>query len=426
MEFTDGYVRSLKPQAQRYSEWDTAGDPRGLGVRVTPNGVKSYVLQAMTRPGGRQVLVTLGRVGSMRLPAARKAAWAALEQLQAGKDPNREKQTAGASTFGALAEMYIADELAGKRQGRTVETYLRRDWLGETPFRARVTTHGKTEWITEWKPGRDRQFSDLPAASITREDILDRLNVIRRERGKYAARHALAAIRQVLNWAAATYRAGVRVSPAAGLRDRVVGLTGAALMRHRVLTADEIRAIWAACPRMGSFGVLVRVLLLTCARRDDWAAASWKELSGLEGPDAMLTVPPARYKTAQTHEVMLTPAVVSALAELPRFQGCDWLFSNDGKRPLQSFSASKRRLDEASGVTGWRLHDLRRTGRTLMANIGVDDAAAERVLGHSLGSLNATYNMSKHRAQKRAALAALEAEILRIVAPTAVAMRVAA
>jgi integrase len=416
MEFTESYIRQLKPAAQRYSEWCSANDPRGLGIRVTPTGVKSYVLQTLDRPGGKQVLVTLGHAGTLRLPAARKAAWAALERVQAGQNPNQEKRQASSSTFGALVETYIEDELASKRQGRTVETYLRRDWLGELPYRARVTQGGKTEWVTEWKPGRDRLFSDRLAAAITREDILDRLNVIRSERGKYAARHALAAIRQCLNFAAEHHRAGVRLSPAAGLRDKTVGLTGATLMRQRILTEDEMRAIWAACPSVGIFGVLVRVLLLTAQRRDDWASASWKEITGLQGAEPMLTVPSARYKTGAVHEVPLTPMVVRLLGELPRVQGCSWIFTNDGQRPSQSFTLPKRRLDKESGVTGWTLHDLRRTGRTLMANLEVDDATAERVLGHAFGgSLMATYNVAKHRKPKRAALMALEQEILRIV-----------
>jgi integrase len=304
--------------------------------------------------------------------------------------------------------------LASKRQGRTVETYLRTDWLGQVPYRARVTENGKTEWRTEWKPGRDHRFSDRPASSITREDILDRLNIIRKERGKYAARHALAAIRQVMNWAAEHHRAGVRLSPAVGLRDKTVGLGSAALMRQRVLTEDEIRAVWAACPQVGIFGVLVRVLLLTAQRRDDWASASWKEITREDEP--LLTVPSARYKTGAVHEVPLTPTLVALLGELPRVQGCPYVFTNDGRRPLQSFSLPKQKLDAASGVSGWTLHDLRRTGRTLMANLEIDDGVAERVLGHAFGgSLMQTYNVSRHRGAKRRALMALEQEILGIV-----------
>jgi integrase len=74
-----------------------------------------------------------------------------------------------------------------------------------------------------------------------------------------------------------------------------------------------------------------------------------------------------------------------------------------------------KQLDKASEGTGWILHDLRRTGRTLMVDLKVLDETAERVLGHSQGNLVATYNVSRHRKQKTAALMMLQNEILRIV-----------
>ena len=111
----------------------------------------------------------------------------------------------------------------------------------------------------------------------------------------------------------------------------------------------------------------------------------------------------------------LSHLVVDLLRSLPRFAGSDWIFTINGTNPLSSFTRPKRKLDEASGVTGWTLHDLRRTGHTLIANLEVADETAERVLGHSLGGLMATYNVSRHRKQKMAALVALEAEVLRIV-----------
>ena len=122
-----------------------------------------------------------------------------------------------------------------------------------------------------------------------------------------------------------------------------------------------------------------------------------------------------RYKVGQTHEVPLTPLAVTLLRSLPRFAGSDWIFTINGTHPISSFTRPKSKLDKASGVTGWTLHDLRRTGRTLMANLEVADETAERVLGHSLGGLMATYNVSRHRKQKMAALVALEAEFVRIV-----------
>ena len=319
------------------------------------------------------------------------------------------------SSFGALAEMYMAEELPQKRQGHQVARYIRADWLGQEADQSKLWQGLRSVWKTEWKDGKDAIFRDRPAALVTREDILARLNTIRRSRGPYAARHALDAVRRVFSFAANHGHAGIKVSPAASLRDKSVGLTGAMMRRQRILTEDEIKSVWHAASDAGMFGVLVKLLLATAQRRDDWAEAKWSELTGLDGDYPLLTVPAARYKVGRVHEVPLPPLAVGLLQSLPRFAGSDWIFTINGTNPLSSFTRPKRKLDEASGVTGWTLHDLRRTGRTIMANLELADETAERVLGHSLGGLMATYNVSRHRKQKMAALVALEAEIERIV-----------
>jgi integrase len=222
-------------------------------------------------------------------------------------------------------------------------------------------------------------------------------------------------VRRVFGFAANHGHAGIKVSPAASLRDKSVGLTGAMMRRQRILTEDEIKSVWHAASDAGMFGALVKLLLASAQRRDDWAEAKWSEVSGLDGDYPLLTVPAARYKVGQTHEVPLTPLAVTLLNSLPRFAGSDWIFTINGTHPISSFTRPKSKLDKAAGVEGWTLHDLRRTARTLMANLEVADETAERVLGHSLGGLMATYNVSRHRKQKMSALVALEADLLRIV-----------
>jgi hypothetical protein len=121
LELTDTFIRSLKPNpAKKYTVWDTTGDPTGLGVRVGPSGTKTFVVRARPRPTDRQIMVTLGRAGTLKLAAARKTAWDALQQMQRGLNPNKEKRKLVVESFGALAEMYMAEELPQKRQGKQV------------------------------------------------------------------------------------------------------------------------------------------------------------------------------------------------------------------------------------------------------------------------------------------------------------------
>jgi integrase len=301
-------------------------------------GVKTFVVRARPRPTDRQIMVTLGRAGTIKPAAARKAAWDALQQMQRGLNPNHEKRKVVIDTFKALAEMYIADELPQKRQGHEVARYIRNDWLGQESHQTKIWEGLRSTWKTEWQDGKDPIFRNRPAALITREDILARLNTIRRTRGPYAARHALSAVRRVFNFAADHGHAGIKVSPAANLHDKSVGIKGAMMRRQRILTEDEIRAVWHAASDAGMFGILVKILLLTAQRRNDWAEAKWSELSGLDGDYPLLTVPAARYKVGQTHEVPLTPLAVDLLRSLPRFSGSDWIFTINGTHPISSFT----------------------------------------------------------------------------------------
>ena len=84
----------------------------------------------------------------------------------------------------------------------------------------------------------------------------------------------------------------------------------------------------------------------------------------------MLVVPGERYKNQEPHEVPITPKVCELLDQLPRFEGCEWLFSTTGKRPVCDFTRRKHQLDKLSGVSGYVLHDLRRSCRTNLGTLG--------------------------------------------------------
>jgi integrase len=83
--------------------------------------------------------------------------------------------------------------------------------------------------------------------------------------------------------------------------------------------------------------------------------------------------------------VPLSKAAQEILAALPIIGDGKLVFTHDGYRYIGGFSQFKEKLDKASGVTGWRLHDLRRTARSLMSRAGVDADIAERCLGHVMG-----------------------------------------
>jgi integrase len=158
--------------------------------------------------------------------------------------------------------------------------------------------------------------------------------------------------------------------------------------RDRTLTDEEIRDLWAALDRARKVvpdccARLVRALLLTAARRGEFAAATWPEVSYLVREDYrgdVLTIPASRMKGKQDHAVPLTPAVLALMGGRPRDEDAKthpFMFSTtDGKRPFSGFAKAKAALDKhvnklreedgREAMPPWVLHDLRRTAKTLM------------------------------------------------------------
>ena len=90
--------------------------------------------------------------------------------------------------------------------------------------------------------------------------------------------------------------------------------------------------------------------------------------------------PGARVKTGVDILIPLSGAAQDLLASIPHIS--PHIFTTRGTGGFGNFSQLKRELDELSGVKGWRLHDLRRTSRTLLSRAGVAPDVSERCLGH--------------------------------------------
>src|SRR5262249_27665291 len=135
-------------------------------------------------------------------------------------------------------------------------------------------------------------------------------------------------------------------------------------------------------------------------------------------------LPAARSKTKTDVERPLSSAAQLMINSLPNLG--DAIFSYDGVRPIGGYSRLKRELDQASGVTCWRLHDLRRTARSLMSRAAVSPDTAERCLGHAIGGVGGIYDRHRYIEEMRYAFEDLAALIARIVdpQPNVVAMRV--
>jgi integrase len=235
-----------------------------------------------------------------------------------------------------------------------------------------------------------------PIGEVRRSEIVAMLDGIEDRNGTRTADTALAHLSKLFNWHAA--RADDFRSPIV----RGMGRYDAA-PRDRVLTDEELRALWSATAE-GPFNRLVRFLLLTAVRREEAAQATTAEIA-----DGVWTIPAERYKTGIDHVVPLSSAAMQCLP-----QASGYLFAYSGP-PMTNFSRRKGQLDAASGVTDWVPHDLRRTARSLMSRAGVSADIAERCLGHVIGGVRGTYDRHSYLEEKRSAFEALATLLRQIV-----------
>jgi integrase len=385
--------------------WDQ--DVRGFGLKVTPAGSKSYVLQY--RMGGREAATkrfTIGKHGSPWTPdGARREAERLLTLVRQGIDPadveRERRRNAVTLSFSDYAD-------------RFVELYLKEHW-------ADSWTEGRRIIDKNIKP----VFGSRPLSSITRADVSLLLD-------RYVDRPAMkknthSVLRKLFKWAA--NRGDIATSPIAEMQG-----PKAVPSRKRVLTHEEIVCAWLAAGEMGyPWRPVIRLLIATLQRRDEVAGLVWGEL---DVPAAMWELPPERAKNDEGHRVALADLAIEEIDALPR-NTKGFLFTTTGRTAVSGFSDAKERLDERMltimrarverrggdaddvGFVPWRFHDLRRTGTTNLQALGVPVEVTEAVINHISGTtagVAGVYNRFKYDPQKKLALAAWDTKLQELLA----------
>jgi integrase len=378
---TDLAIRNLKPSTARRE----IPDRGGLYVVVQPSGRRGFCVRY--RFAGVPKKLTLPN--GVTLAQARKLAADAVYDVAKGIDPGEAKKTAQAKAAAAAKDtLHAICEEYQKRDGKTLRTADVRAGLLK---RLVYPTLGS------------RQID-----GIKRSEVIRLLDKVEDESGPRQADIVLALLRRIMNWHA---------SRSDEFRSPIVRGMGRCKPkereRSRILNDDELRAVWRTAESSGEFGALIKFLLLTGARRNEAARMRREELDGAEW-----SLPASRSKTKVVVARPLSGAAQAILAKRPLFGG-EFLFSNDGKRPAGSFSYLKKEFDAACGVTGWQLHDLRRTARSLLSRAGVASDHAERCLGHAIGGVRSVYDKHKYIEEMRHAYEALAALIERIINPPA-------
>jgi integrase len=390
VKLTPSYVTKAPVPAKgdRVIYWDQ--DRPSFGLMVTSAGHRSYVVQYRTGRHSKRMHLKDG----LTLREARKEAKALLGAVAKGGDPlgeRRKIEASASNTLESIAEEYFEREGSRLRTAEDRRTVLKRLVLPKLGA---------------------RQIGD-----ITRTDIVRLLDKVEDENGPVMADHVLAYLRRLMSWHAG--RSDDFRSPIVRGMART---KPSQRRRQRILSDDELRAIWnAARTSPNVFGHLVRFLLLTATRRNEAAHMRRAEVCGEQW-----TIPQERYKTGLELVIPLSPTAVAALGAIPKIGRGEMVFTTDGKRTIGGFSKFKRDFDRKmlaelrnqdpeAELPRWTLHDLRRTARSLMSRAGVPSDHAERALGHVLSGVRGTYDRHAYYDEKKRAFDALALLIERIV-----------
>jgi integrase len=361
------------------------GQP-GLFLRVSASGGKSYLAQYSFAGAKRRI-----PLGALTLALARSAAAKVLGDVAQGRDPAGDRKAAKVEAKRAAAHVEL-----------TLGVLLDR-WASLHLAGARASYSG--EAVRAVRKAFARHLA-LPAADLTRADVVRVLDGITAAGSPQMAGRTASYARAAFGWA--MKRDMLTASPFVNLALAKV------TRRDRVLTDAELRSIWAATTKPGSFHNIVRLLMLSGQREDEVARMAWGELS-----DDLSTwiIPASRAKNGKASIVPISGPARSIIEAAPRYANA-LCFPGDGGGVYQGWGAAKARLDEACGVSGWVLHDLRRTVATNLQKLGVRLEVTEAILNHISGSRSGVvgiYQRHDWADEKRAALTAWATRVEAIV-----------
>jgi integrase len=392
-------VKAAKPGHARVEIPD--GGCTGLYLVVQATGVKSWALRY--RFNGTPKKLTLGRAdreGALSLASARKAAIDVRHRLEQGVDPAPEKQATKAAAKKAAA-LKAADTVAALGE-QFLELYAKPRTRPRTYQQSQDVLHRLVQ--PAWR--------SRPVHEIRRRDVIALVDDITRRNGAQMADKALAVLGKFYAWLIA--RDVVDASPCRGVERPVRNPP-----RDRVLSEEELIALWNACAGKGAAGQAVRLLLLTGCRRSEVFNSRWSEIDAAE---MLWKLPRERVKNATSHTVPLAPQAWAIIAAQPRFAGCGFIFTNDGRRPVGGFSRLKCDLDESMQLAvPWTLHDVRRSMASELQRLGVRVEVIEAALNHRSGTfrgITGIYQRHDYIDERRIALQRWADYVERLVAGT--------
>jgi integrase len=363
VELTDKFCQGAKVKTGRKADWfDTT--VRGLCLRVTIGGARAF-FQVYTKPAdGKRAWLKLGNYPELTLAKARQKARDTRSAVGDGTDPIAEKRAAAAGqTVHDLVENYLTRRAATKRSGEEIARRLRKN----------VST----------------VIGTVKLADLHRRDITKCIDKVKDRGAAVEANRVFEDVRAMIRWARG--RGDLDTNIVEGMA-RPTETTE----RDRVLTAKEIKVMWAAlvdAEMWESTRRILRLCLVTGQRVGEVAGMARTELG-----KAAWTIPAERAKNGQEHVVPLSDMALAilhdqladslTLAKRKDRAASKFVFPAPGGRAAISAAAVAKAVKRAEakgkimGVAPWTPHDLRRTAATHMGEIGISPFVIGHVLNH--------------------------------------------
>jgi integrase len=431
----------------------------GLRLRLTPSGAARWVLACRDRLG-RMRRFSLAPYPGMGISEARSEARALHTRVKReGADPIADRRrdlaigAAARAGFGTLAAVV---EIYGAYQGKTLKSWPHSRKRIDLVFKSLLPRAIADLRVADLQMAADAYRATQSAAFAVRTlrpvlkwaarrghvpSALANLHspVPVRRRRRVLDRDELAALLPILRAGTDAYAAARRFIALTGHRDvprlhwRQIDLSSGTMKCrtrladsasvHTVSLSDAAIALLlglpsgapgdAVFPLARAHPAVLRFILLTLARREEAAGACWREIDLIA---RTWTVPDERTKNAELHTVPLSRQAIALLRALGQGAPDELVFSTPSGGAIGNWDRVTKSLQSASGTSGWTRHDLRRTGATLLGELGELPDIIEAALNHVSirSSLAATYNRSRYRPQVAAALQRLADELDRI------------
>jgi integrase len=373
MTLTNAQIKALKPRTSRY----LVSDGRGLSLDILPSGKMSWLYRYRTN--GKQEKVILGRYPDLSLKGARNKRDQLAAQVADGESP--------------------ADERRRARTGPAANPTVRE--FGDRYFNEQV--------LTRWKNPKDvRRYLDNEIYPTMGDKILKEVTALdvqalvygKRDSGRVAAAiHLRSVIKQMFDYAVEVQL--VTVNPAAMVATRYIGKSR---KRSRVLAPKEIRLYLGTIYKSNirrQFKLALHIILLTLSRKSELSLARWEHVNF---DDREWLIPEENSKTGKPHIVYLSMQVSAMFRELKALAGGSELVMPGRGSLLRPFAANA--LNKAlEGLTfdmdPLTIHDLRRTGATLLTENGFNKDVIEKALSHEREGIRAVYILAEYADQRK-------------------------